>query len=234
MNVDTAQFQACQPMPWSGRYARVMGDSGVFHLRYTEGQLWPVLLWDTEAGMATCRAINSVATVGLVHAVALAKRQAGGEGGGAFLIDEFGRVIVPASDGGGRRFLVGRLNGRLLFENPFSSKQFIDLGNNQSLENGAPWKLPYIGIPYHLHRAGRIYFYEQDESGGRSVYPAQQDFGLIRALRKLRPYGAVRFIVTPGELVLTKVPPDSGMLAEDRWQPRFVGTINFNSWFEEE
>jgi hypothetical protein len=234
MNVVTTQFHACQPKLWNGRYGRVMGDGAVFHLRHTDGHLWPVLIWETDAGVATCRAIDCAATVGLVDAVAQAKRQVGGEGGGSFLINEYGKVLVPASDGGGRRFLAGCLNGRLLFENPFVPEEPIDLGDDETLQNGDPWKLPYIGIPYHLHRGGRIYFYQHDERGGRSIYPPQQDFELIHAIRKLRPYGPVRIVVTPGGLVLTKVPPGIRTQSEDSWQPVFVGSINPNSWFEEE
>ena len=230
----TARFHACQPMPWHGRYGRVMGDSGVFHLRCTDGHLWPVLIWETEAEVAMCRAIDCAAAVGLVDAVAQIKRRFGGEGGGSFLINEYGKVLVPASHGGGQRFLAGRLDGCLLFENPLSPAEPIDLGNHEMLENGDPWRLPYIGIPYHLHRGSIIYFYQQDESGGRSIYPPQQDFELIHAIRKLRPYGPVRILVTPGGLVLTKLPPDSRTLSEDRWGAVFVGVINPKIWFEEE
>ena len=62
MSVFTTQFQACQPIPWKGRYGRVMGDSSVFHLRYLDGRLWPALLWETDAGVASCRAIDGTAT----------------------------------------------------------------------------------------------------------------------------------------------------------------------------
>ena len=234
MPVLTTQFHACQPMPWHGRYGRVMGDSGVFHLRYTDGRLWPVVVWETGEGVATCRAIECAPAVGLVEAVARVKRLCGGDGGGSFLINEYGKVLVPASDGGGQRFLAGRLDGQLLFQNPLNSAEPIDLGNGDRFKSGDPWTLPYVGIPYHLHRTGRIYFYQQDESGGRSIYPPQQDFDLIRAIRRLRPYGAARILVTPGGLVLTKLPPDSRTLLDDHWDPVFVGTINPDVWFEEE
>lgn len=234
MNVITTQFQACHPTPWNGRYARVMGDGAVFHLRYIGGRLWPVLVWATDAGLVTCRAIDCAATVELVDAVARAKRLFGGDGGGSFLINEFGKVLVPAGDGGGRRFLAGRLNGPLLFENPFRPESPIDLGDDEILENGDPWKLPYIGIPYHLHRGGRLYFYQHDERGGRSIFPPLQDLDLIRAIRTVRPYGPVRILVTPGGLVLTKVPSGIRPQSEDCWQPVFVASINPNLWFKEE
>ena len=37
------------------------------------------------------------------EAVASAKRFKGGSGGGAFVVNEYGQVIVPSSDGGGAR-----------------------------------------------------------------------------------------------------------------------------------
>jgi len=234
MNVLTTEFQACQPTPWKGRYARVIGDGSVFHLRYIDGRLWPVLLWETNAGVASCRAIDCPATRELVHAVAEAKRHAGGEGGGSFVIDEYGRVLVPASNGDGRRFLAGRLTGRLLFENPFLPDKPIDLGDEAALRNGETWTLPYVGIPFHLHRFDRIYFYQQDEQGGRSIYPQQQDPELIQAIRNVRPYGPVRFVVTPGGLVITKRPSEAPTLSKGRWESVFVGSIDLKAWFEEE
>jgi hypothetical protein len=234
MNVTTTAFQACEPILWTGRYGRVMGDSAVFHLRYTNGRLWPVLIWETDSGIVTCRAMDSVATRELVAAVARAKRHAGGDGGGSFLINEYGKILVPASDGDGRRFLAGRINVPLLFDNPLVPEMPIDLGAEGNWENGDSWNLPYVGIPYHLHRNGRIYFYQYDEQGGRSIHPPKQDLALIRAIRNLRPHGPVRILVTPGGLVLTKLPSGASPLPEESWQPVFVGRVNFNLWFEEE
>lgn len=234
MNAIRTQFQACEPMPWNGRYGRIVGNTSVFHLRYVNGRLWPVLLWETDNGIASCGAIDCPATNELVNAVAKAKRRAGGGGGGAFVVDEYGKVLVPASDGNGQRFFVGRLSGRLAFENPFDPQEPIDLANCENLKTGDPWTFPYIGVPYHLHRSGRIYFYQQDAQGGRSVYPAQQDFELIRAIRNVRPHGPVRIVVTPGGLVLTKVPSNHESQSENRWQPVFIGAVNPSLWFEEE
>lgn len=234
MNVVATQFRARHPMPWEGRYGRVIGDTTVFHLRHVGERLWPVLLWKTDEGVATCRAVECSAAVKLAEAVARAKRQAGGDGGGSFLINEYGQVLVPATEGGGRRFLVGRLDGTLLFENPLAPGETIDLGDAELLKSGDPWGLPYVGVPYHLHRRGNIYFYRHDESGGRVVSPPRQDYGLIRAIRNVRPYGPVCILVNPAGLVLTKVPSGAYPQSEDDWQSVFVGSINPNLWFEEE
>ncbi len=234
MSVITAQFHACPPTPWSGRYGRVVGDSSVFHLRHIDGRLWPVLYWETDVGTVTCRAIDGAATVEVVDAVAQAKLRAGGNGGGSFLIDEYGKILVPASDGSGQRFVAGRLSGMLLFENPLFPEEPIDLGDNKVLKNGDPWTLPYVGISYNLHSGGSIYFYQRGESADRSIYPPRQDGGLIRAIRNVRPYGPVRILVNPAGLVLTKMWSGISGQSEDCWQPVYVGSIDPSLWFEEE
>jgi hypothetical protein len=233
VSVTTTTFQPCSPSPWHGRYARIPGDCTTFHLTQAKGRLWPILLWDFD-GRGTCEAVNCDAAAALSDAVARAKRMAGGSGHGAFSINEFGQVLVPASDGSGRCLLAGHLTGRLLFENPFCPEELIDLTDNRRLQPGDPWKLPYVGIPHNLHREGRIYFYKQDESGGRMMYPLQQDEGLISVMRSLRPRKAVRFIVTHGGLVLTKCPADGRQTPEESWQPVYVGAITRSKWFEQE
>lgn len=229
------RFHECRPTEWNGRYARIPGDGTVFHLKVIDGRLWPVVLWDTEGARATCRARQCDAAAQIADAVAAAKRRLGGDGGGCFLINEFGQILVPASDGRGRRYVVGHIEGGLLFENPFCPQEPIDLGESGNLRTGDPWRLPYVGVPYNLHgRRSEVYFYKQDESRGAAVYPARQDQELIRALRALRPHGAVRFIVNPAGLALTKRPVNGNESPEDSWMPVFVGTISPNHWFEKE
>lgn len=233
VSITTANFRPCDPSPWHGRYARIPGDCTVFHLVQVRGRLWPVVLWDLD-GRGTCEAVESDDAAALADAVARAKRHAGGSGHGSFQINEFGQVLVPASDGSGRCYLTGELRGRLLFENPFCPEELIDLGDNRRLQPGDPWKLPYVGIPHNLHRAGWIYFYKQDDTGRRMIYPSQQDEGLIRVMQSLRSRTPVRFIVTHGGLVVTKCPADERQTAEEFWQPVYVGAISRSKWFEKE
>ena len=228
-----AQFEACHPTAWTGRYARIPGDCSVFHLHHIGGRSWPVIMWDAD-GRGVCKAIDCDAAAALAKSVERAKRFAGGTGTGSFVINEFGQVLVPASDGSGRRYLTGRWAGRLLFENPFCRDELIDLGDNSCLQPGDPWKMPYVGIPYNLHRNGMIYFYKHDESGGRMIFPPQQDQELIRAIRKIRPKRAVRFIVNHAGLVITKCDSESASTSEESWQPVYVGSITPKLWFEKE
>lgn len=196
--------------------------------------MWPTIEWQTDEGTGTCSAVRCSAAEELAKAVERAKLHAGGGGGGSFVINEFGQVLVPASDGGGRRFLAGQLEGRLLFENPFDANDALDLGECSNLHPGDPWKLPYVGFPYNLNGRSQIYFYRVDDEGGKSVFPQRQDASLIQTLRRIRRTGAVRFIVNPAGIVLTKCPEGENWSPEESWQPVFVGRINRSQWFEKE
>lgn len=234
MSVVATRFHRCRPTLWSGRYARVMGDNAVFHLRHDGNRLWPVVLWDTEDGLATCRAVACDAAAQVADAVASAKRLAGGSGGGCFVINEFGQLLVPASNGSGTRYLAGRLDGLFEFENPFDPDEPIDLGWGDDLHPGDPWKLPYVGVPYNLHRSGKLYFYKQDGERGEMVFPPQQDAELIKEIRSVRPRGPVRILVNPAGRVLTRRPPAGDPGSEESWPTVYVGTISPTLWFEKE
>lgn len=235
MAVAVSRFWPQAPTQWQGRYARIPGDTSVFHLQYVEDKWWPVVIWKIFDRIATCPAIATPSVKDLAKAVTRAKLHAGGNGGGAFVIDEYGHVIVPASSGDGRRFLAGVFKGTMRFENPFDPSEPFDLAGDAYLRPGDPWKLPYVGMPYHLHRNGNIYFYQQDDVGGRSIYPPKQDAELIRSIRRVRPHGAARIVVTHAGTVLTKVPSGGNRFeSEENWQSVYVGSINPNLWFDEE
>ena len=191
-------------------------------------------IWKTGDSIATCKACNCQEISSLTQAIIRAKKQLGGYGGGAFVINEFGQVIVPASDNSGRRVLVGEINGPFYLENPFDEDALIDLSNTDGLQCGDRWTQPYIGTPYNLSKRSKIYFYRKTNEGGKAEYLAAQDQQLIKSLRKIRRYGAVRFIVNPYGVMLTKRPPNEAWSQEEEWQPVFVGHINNNNWFSKE
>ena len=167
---DDKPFSPSKPKLWTGRYARIPGDTSVFHLRYFSGQLRVAINWNTDDGNANCPAVSCDTATSLAEAVEKGKRAAGGGGGGSFMINEYGQVLVPASDGGGKRYYVGQLKGRLLFENPFDEEDPIDLADCSHLQPGDPWKQPYVGFPYNLSNQHKIYHYRITEDGGMSVF----------------------------------------------------------------
>jgi len=225
-------FKVSITKPWQGRYSRPFGKTSTFKIKYTmEHGFWPVVEWDSSDGRSICPACDCNNIEELVKAINKAKiRMSGGEGG-AFVINEFGQVIVPSIWGYGERLLVGEVEGVLLFEDPCGG-DIIDLSDDTGLQTNDPWDKPYVGVQYNLHRDSNIYYY--DSELGSSEYPPKQDRELIKKLRKIRRYGAVRFIVNQYGLVLTKIPEGEYREDDDKWVPVYVGRINHNLWFRKE
>lgn len=220
------RFRPVRPASWQGRYARIPGETTVFHLRYTTDGWWPVVDWTRGDDTGHCWMVDSDDVPALVAGVLAGKRALGVAPGGAFLVNEFGQVLVPASDAEGTSVvLVGECSGPLMFENPFDSARPIDIGGG-GLRPGEPWDRPYIGVPHNLNHRNEICFKDVGPYGHDWLQPPTQDVELIDALRALRPSGFIRFIVTVGGLVVTKVEP--------HWEPRFVGQINHSRWFAKE
>ena len=130
--------------------------------------------------------------------------------------------------------LVGRVIGSLEFEDPLKGGTFT-LGDDDGLSPGDPWQLPYVGIPHNLSARHELYFWDEDESEGRKMVPPRQDSNLVSALRSIRRHGAIRFLVNPEGVVLTK---KSGELqpwrSNEHWEPIYVGRVDRRVWFEME
>jgi hypothetical protein len=227
MQIQTIQFTACRPTSWTGRYARIPGDTAVYHLNYRDGKWWPVIYWDTDEDRLTCAAVDCPASQELGEAVAHAKWELSKTEGGSFLINEFGQVIVPSARGDGQRMLAGVINGNLLFENPLE-EGLIDLSDTSSLQPGDPWKLPYVGMMYRFSNQGEIYFWHQQGDDRRRINPIRQDTILASALRQVRGAGC-RFIVNHAGVVLTKEES-----AEAEYWPLYIGRIDKSFWFKDE
>ena len=225
---------AAKPRIWTGRYARVPGETTALHVRLVEGQWWPVVDWFLDGMTGECPMVESAAAEALASAVNSGKALLGGGAGGAFLLNEYGQILVPASSPNDARVaIVGECTGPLEFVNVFEDDDVvIDLADDEDLRAGDVWERPYVGMPHNLSRKSEVYFWNEDESGGEKLLPDGQDETLISALRKLRGYVAVRFLAMYGGFVLTKVPV--GSWPTERWEPRYVGRIDFRYWYSKE
>jgi hypothetical protein len=223
-------FNPQGPRIWRGRYARIPGERTAFHVRRHDHGWWPFAVWAAGDEIASCPMLVGGPAAALAQAVNRGKRLLGAPIGGSFLINEFGQVLVPSSAGDGRVALVGEWDGALEFADTLRGGVF-DLAPAKPLVGGDRWDLPYLGVPYHLNLRGEIYFWNQDAHAAAKQLPPVQDHDLIDALRSLRPYGAVRFVVGCGGLVLTKTPAASRWTI---WEARYVGRIDFERWFEKE
>lgn len=147
-------------------------------------------------------------------------------------------MIVPSNAEGdmglGIRVIVGEIEGCILFENPFDDEVDIDISDFSRLECGDPWNRPYVGVPYNLRGTDSEICFYKDVNSRNSESPPTQDDELIRKLRQVRRLGAVRFIVNPYGIVLTKRPPEGAWVSEEKLVPVYVGRIDYNCWFEKE
>jgi hypothetical protein len=221
---------------WLGRYGRLIG-----------GSAWKVALrdeilveWQINSDTkAVLRAKKTAETKKLAEAINEAKRIMGSEGGGIFSINEYGQVIVPSVDGDGRRILVGKIEGPILLQNPYSESKndkWIDISDDSGLKCGDRWPFPYLGVVYRLSQNNQIYYKEDKEDESRLIYAPVTDEQLVKKLRSIRPYGPVRFLVNPYGIVLTKKAPLHRLegYEEGNWEPTYVGRINYNKWFPKE
>ncbi len=226
-------FMPCKIKDWTGRYGRIEGSGSVFRVKTVGGSKKLIITSVRDSTKACCEAQRLPAVNDLIKAVIAGKRVFGGDAGGSFLINEFGQVLVPASDGSGQRVIVGEIKGTILFDDPFTGKH-IDLSDCRKLKVGDTWDRPYVGIPYNLSKGSHIYFWRVMSSGGSSEYLPDDDDDLVSRLRAIRRSGAVRFIVNPYGLVLTKRPKNESWGREEEWETVFVGNIKTQCWFKKE
>jgi len=215
----------------------VPGNRSEFHLRYLGGRLWPVALLVDDDEEITFPAVDSPATRALVEAVCAGQRAAGRQPGGAFSVNEFRQILVPA----GRwddfpAYHVGQLEDGLLFENPDTGAR-TRLGPPAGLRPGNRWPLPYVGIIYNLSRRSEVYAWRQgSEEEWKESAPGNGAREIVEALRRIRGRGAVRFLVNLRGVVLTRRPDKDWSFGpeDETWEPVYVGKINRNDWFEKE
>lgn len=230
----SCMFIASSPFKeWMGRYDRIPGDQSVFHIRWDSqrGRFWPLAERSSDAWTETYWFEDHAVIEELTASVNEIKQRLNGQSGGSFTINEWGQVLVPAGGDERRIFYAGQLEGTWYLREP--DGRLVCLADSAGLRGGDPWDLPYVGQPYHLSARGRVYFVRETLGERKPDYPIAQDQKLIRALRKVRRWGAVRFIVNPFGVVLTKRPV-VGVNEEDFWEPVFVERLDYTKWFARE
>lgn len=225
------QFVPLQPRDWTGRYGAIPGKASRFHVRYRDHHhgLWPYALMREDEDKGTCWAVECMAAGDLASAVLRAKQWLGGEGCGSLLINEFGQVIVPATEGDGRRAIVGSISGTLRFKNPYKDNATYDLADTAGLHPGDRWDRPYVGTKYNWWDVEGIHYRTSDDRGAKRIVCPRQDQALIASIKKIRHDTTyMRFIVNPHGLVLTK------QRVGNSWFSVYVGKINYSLWFDKE
>ena len=224
MTATSFSFKQRSPVRWTGRYARIPGNSSVLHVRW-DGTTQ--LIWQDAGILCTCEARATPPLERMAQAINRVKLQRTGQPGGSFIINEFGQVLCPVADESFERFYVGDCRGAITFVDPDGNDFTLD--DDAGLQPGDDWKLPYLGMPFNLSGRNRIYFQQKNGVESECIYAPVNDQSLIHSLRAVRPYGGVRFIVNPHGIVLTKVNEGHA-----DWNPKYVGRINLAHWFAKE
>lgn len=219
-------FKRCEIRLWRGRYAKIEGSENVFHVKwdFRRGNWWVCLVMKFNNEEYICWATEDEGIKYLTDGVNKGKKflTPGHNGGGSFIINEYKQVIVPSSEGDSRRVIIGNIIGDIKF---YHENNILDLKTLKKMEPGTLWERPYIGIPYNLSVSNRIYFKRDSEDGTEIEYLKDVYTELIKNLRKIRPYGPIRFIVNPYGLVLTKINKDN------TWKSVFVQKLDYDKWF---
>ena len=216
------QFLPKDPEIWRGHYERIPGDTTTFHCDIN-GKVF--VRWDdleTEDRL-TSKALDFGEITELGQAVNDIKFQHNGSGGGSFLINEFGNVIVSSSNG--LNHYIGDVKGHIYFKDP-DQNRFFTLDSISKHNRGDRWERPYVGNMFHQATDGQIYrkiFLENEiHKQILDVYPS-----IAEDLIAIRGSNGCRFIVNCHGVVLTKV---QGLYG---WEPCYVGKIDFQEWYQD-
>jgi len=215
--------------PWLGRYLAIVGEKPRFHARNGGVNISWSDQWSAEQYDLSSELVSKDAG-DLYERVVAAKTELGHRGGGSFLINEYGRVLVPRTnrrdDAPVKVWCAGTWEGPLTFVNPWTDERF-DLYDDAGLKCGDHWHGPYIGMPHTLRGDDSIAIKVGNAS---SIYADRWQLAngggpdeLVQALRRVRRRGFARFISCVGGVVITK--------EAQAWRPIYVGRFNLTGWF---
>ena len=125
-----------------------------YAIRRNKGKLEVFLLFRTDYGEEW--SLSTAEHARLVQMVNAVKMEATGSPAGAFYINEYRQVIVPAADGSDTYYYAGEYHEDLefLFEGRTISSRAVG-ADGQALTPGDTWEGVHPGIPYVLKAGGK-------------------------------------------------------------------------------
>jgi hypothetical protein len=218
MSRTTTFKKTSRALKWPGYYSRIPGKSPVFHARADGSGDVEWNPWRSDERLKSAF-VPDEGIEAMIQAINELKQEKTGVHGGAFLINEYGQVLVPVTHSD-EKYLVGELSGCPEFIDPRSGKNF-KLEAPRGTRVGMSWDLPYVGMKFKFNGEGEVARELTLGDERLREYPPRRDEDLSERLCQLRPQGG-RMIVNLHGVVLTKV---------DGGKPVFVGEINIEKWF---
>jgi hypothetical protein len=146
---------------------------------------------------------------------------------GAFLITEFGNVLVPSRDSS-QIFHVGDWKGTIWLEDAYHPDgEPIELYGVEGLRTGDTWKRPYIGSSYNTSVAGNKVLLTVRNGRGTLGVPGYFEDEVLPLLRRVHWDSKIQFLVTHGGLLLTRVALSARGEPEP---PVYCGTVDLDRW----
>jgi hypothetical protein len=146
---------------------------------------------------------------------------------GAFLITEFGNVLVPSRDSS-QVYHVGDWKGTVWLEDAYHpAAEPIELYGAEGLRTGDTWKRPYIGASYNTTVAGNKVLLTARNGKGTLGVPGYFEEGVLPLLKRVHWDLKMQFLVTFGGLLLTRASLSARGLPEP---PVYCGTLDLERW----
>jgi hypothetical protein len=145
---------------------------------------------------------------------------------GAFIITEFGNVLVPTRDAS-QVFHVGDWKGTIWLQDAHHpGGEPIELYSSIGLRTGDTWKHPYVGASYNTIVAGNKILLTSYRAKATTSVPGYFEEAVLPLLRQVHWDLKMQFLVTFDGLLLTRAALSPGVPEP----PVYCGRIDLERW----
>jgi hypothetical protein len=226
-------------IPYTWNLPKNVSRDAKYGVRHSRGKMEVGLLFRTDYGEEW--SLSTSEHPDLVHMVNLVKAEAAGNQAGAFYINEYRQVIVPAAGGSDAYYYAGEYHQELefLFEGKVISSRALSM-NGQPLKRGDTWEGVHPGIPYVLKAGGNDISFKhtirpnvtREELLSKHIAPAEA-LKLAMRISSVKGFEGGRFYVNERRHIFAPISEDGelnyvyigDLLPSDPWYPKWQPQI---------